>query len=387
MACGAVALFAAQLATPAFALIVPRPVAAVIESCAPQAARGNDGHIELGGVPSRLEAMRARQAGAMPPVETGLSQMVAATPSWALPDNGFALAAACTVPGIVPFVAIPPMTIPAVSEPELSETAVMAPAIAKNVIEADVTEAGLGKIPVAAVGTIAPPLPPGAPSGVALSAPLEQPSLESAPLDLSKPDVFGSVALAVARTPLDSKWQRAAAASLSPRGRLWRGLIGDARKLDTGARIDLVNQWVNRRVRFADDSARFAVGDRWASAAETLRAGVGDCEDYAIAKMKLLEAAGVDRDDMFLVIAKDLVRRADHALLVVRNGTRLVVLDNVTDRVVDAAAAQDYRPVMSYSAGKAWIHGYESEAAPTDRSPIERAPIRVALLDGPTAIP
>jgi hypothetical protein len=77
--------------------------------------------------------------------------------------------------------------------------------------------------------------------------------------------------------------------------------------------------------------------------------------------MKLLEAAGVARGDMFLVIAKDLVRRADHALLVVRNGDRLMVLDNNTDRIVDAAAIRDYRPVMSYSGGKAWLHGYAAQ--------------------------
>lgn len=363
---GAAALLACTLATPASALIVPRPAAALIENCATQMPGGNDGFFELGGVPSRLEAMRARQAGAVPTVETGLSGLIAVTPSRATPDNGFALASTCTVP--------------AISAPQLPEAAMTATAIATPAVKADMTGAGLGGIQIAAAGAIPPALLPDAPSSNATSPPFEP-----TPLDLTKPDIFGSVALAVSRTPLDSKWQRAAGGALSPRGRLWRGLIGDARKLDTDARIDLVNQWVNRRVRFADDSARFAVGDRWASAAETLRAGIGDCEDYAIAKMKLLEAAGVNRDDMFLVIAKDLVRRADHALLVVRNGTRLVVLDNVTDRIVDAAPAQDYRPVMSYSAGKAWIHGYESEAAPSVHVPIERAPIermavRVAIL-------
>ncbi|MGL5839158.1 MAG: transglutaminase-like cysteine peptidase [Sphingorhabdus sp.] len=203
-----------------------------------------------------------------------------------------------------------------------------------------------------------------------------QPAPMLSPVDVSKPDVFGSVALAIGRTPLDSKWKRAQAASIGGRGGPWRGLIGEARGLEQAGKIELVNRWVNARIGFADDSARFKVADRWATASETLRAGRGDCEDYAIAKMKLLEAAGVARGDMFLVIAKDLVRRADHALLVVRSGDRLVVLDNNTDRIVDAAAIQDYRPVMSYSAGKAWIHGYATapETVP--------APIRIAAIGG-----
>lgn len=207
--------------------------------------------------------------------------------------------------------------------------------------------------------------------------PQMQPALMLPPVDVSKPNVFGSVALAVGRTPLDGKWQRAQASALSGRSGPWRAVVGEARGLDQGGKIGLINSWVNRRVSFIDDSVRYHVADRWATATETLRAGQGDCEDYAIAKMKLLEAAGVARNDMFLVIAKDLVRRADHALLVVRDGSRLMVLDNNTDRIVDAAAIRDYRPVMSYSGGKAWLHGYATQ--PADYQP---APIRIAALGG-----
>lgn len=201
-----------------------------------------------------------------------------------------------------------------------------------------------------------------------------QPALALPQIDISKPDIFGSVALAVGHTPLDSKWRRAQAAGLGRAGP-WKAIVGEARTLDQGGKIELINRWVNRRVRFADDSARFKVADRWATAIETLRAGRGDCEDYAIAKLKLLEAAGVAHSDMFLVIARDLVRRADHALLVVRRGDRLVVLDNNSDTIVDAAAIQDYRPVMSYSSGKAWLHGYADPPAA-----IAPPPIRIAAL-------
>lgn len=204
--------------------------------------------------------------------------------------------------------------------------------------------------------------------------PLLQPALGLTPVDLSKPDIFGSVALMVGRTPLDDKWQRAQAAGLGRTGP-WRAVVREARALDRGDRIDLVNRWVNRRVSFIDDNVRFRVADRWATATETLRAGRGDCEDYAIAKMKLLEAAGIARADMFLVIARDLVRRADHALLVVRSDDRLVVLDNNSDTVADAATIRDYRPVMSYSAGKAWLHGYADPPVTADQ-----APLRIAAL-------
>ena len=75
----------------------------------------------------------------------------------------------------------------------------------------------------------------------------------------------------------------------------------------------------------------------------------GDCEDIALTKMQLLAAMGVSRDDMFLTIARDTIRRADHALLIVRIDGRFVVLDNTTDTVLDGAYAHDYLPVLRFA--------------------------------------
>jgi len=79
-----------------------------------------------------------------------------------------------------------------------------------------------------------------------------------------------------------------------------------------------VNWYVNKRVRFVDDQRRWGRADVWSAANETLNSGKGDCEDYAIAKLAMLRRAGVADKDLYLVILKDTVRRADHAVLVVR---------------------------------------------------------------------
>jgi predicted transglutaminase-like cysteine proteinase len=89
-----------------------------------------------------------------------------------------------------------------------------------------------------------------------------------------------------------------------------------------------------------------------------LRRGVGDCEDFAIAKMDMLAALGVARADMRLIIARDLVRNADHAVLIVQLDGGSVMLDNVTDRLLDGRAPNDYRPIMSFSQNAKWVHGY-----------------------------
>ncbi len=172
-----------------------------------------------------------------------------------------------------------------------------------------------------------------------------------------RPDVFGSIALPVSHTPLDAKWRVASNARLSHLGP-WSSLIRSSSQSNRTEQLQAVNQWVNARVRFTDDRRSNRSADRWSGASETLRRSRGDCEDYAIAKMKLLEVIGISRADMYLVITKDLVRRADHALLVVKVDQRFMVLDNGTDQMLDAQEVSDYRPIFSYGANGAWIHGY-----------------------------
>ena len=65
-----------------------------------------------------------------------------------------------------------------------------------------------------------------------------------------------------------------------------------------------------------------------------------------------------------LTVARDLVRNADHAFLVVKSGERSLLLDNNTDRLLDASRDHDYRPIMSFDAEGKWLHG---RAMPTTR--------------------
>ena len=176
-----------------------------------------------------------------------------------------------------------------------------------------------------------------------------------------RPDVFGTVALSVSNTPLDARWHRVENARVSGSYATWaRSLRG----FDATERADLVNRFVNNRVTFVDDSRQFGRADVWLTASETLRRGRGDCEDYAIAKMQLLREAGIAQRDMYLVIAKDLVRRSDHAILVVRAGERMLMLDNGSDDLLDSESVADYRPVLTFAAGKAWTHGYRRSPTP-----------------------
>ena len=193
----------------------------------------------------------------------------------------------------------------------------------------------------------------------------------------SRPDVFGTIALEVGSTPFDSRWSAVERRPVIGAARYYASQLRGMRQADA---LDLVNRYVNQRVAFTEDRAQFGRADRWLAASETLSRGRGDCEDYAIAKMQMLRAAGFAAEDLYLVVLKDLVRRADHAVLVVRANGRFHVLDNGTDRILDAADIADYRPILTYSAGKAWTHGYQRFGRPL--APLTVASYQAPLKDG-----
>lgn len=181
-------------------------------------------------------------------------------------------------------------------------------------------------------------------------------------VDISdRPDLFGSVALSVASTPLDRRWSHVSQRSAPSDVTRWAAAL---RRHSEAERIEAVNRFVNARIAFMDDARQFGRADVWQTAADALQRGRGDCEDYAIAKLHLLRAAGLDERDLFLVVVRDLIRRSDHAVLGVRSGGRLLVLDNGSDRVADSADIRDYRPIFTYSAGQRWTHGYRRTSEP-----------------------
>ncbi len=201
---------------------------------------------------------------------------------------------------------------------------------------------------------------------------------DRSPVSSNRPDIFNSVALSIGHSPLDGRWSRVAGAGA---GRAANAFAASLRNHGIIDRIEAVNAYVNARVRFVDDSVQFGVSDRWLPASDTLARGRGDCEDYAIAKRAMLRAAGVADHDLYLVVLKDLSRRADHAALVVRAAGRFLVLDNGTNRIVDSANVRDYRPILTFTAGHTYTHGYRRDTPPMVTYANNNVAASVALAD------
>lgn len=173
---------------------------------------------------------------------------------------------------------------------------------------------------------------------------------------VSDPENFlASKRVPVRRTPFDGDWARV---RLQPVSAGTARAFAGGRRADRLSLIEAVNRSVNRKIRYVEDSQLFGRADYWAGARTTLRLGKGDCEDIALTKMQLLAASGLARKDMILTIARDLVRNADHAILIVHHEGRYLVLDNSTDTLLDASSSHDYRPIMSFGENTAWLHGY-----------------------------
>lgn len=104
----------------------------------------------------------------------------------------------------------------------------------------------------------------------------------------------------------------------------------DFSNADLLAHAEEINLAVNASTREISDEAQYARTEYWAL--PTSRGG--DCEDFALAKKKALIARGISPQR--LLIATVLDRKSNpHAVLVVRTEAGDVVLDNLTNRILD----------------------------------------------------
>lgn len=194
---------------------------------------------------------------------------------------------------------------------------------------------------------------------------------------------LGTRAIPVRRTRFDDRWdrvRRAAPAALMQRQLRSANASPGLSETELLARV---NQWVNREIAYVGDDRNYRQRDHWATAEQTIARGSGDCEDFAILKMHMLRAAGVDADRMKLVLLRDLAANADHAFLLVETTGGKLVLDNVTDRLYDGARPQAVRPVLSFSEDRRWVHAYRTAAASPDSRvvPASRKSFTLALAD------
>jgi predicted transglutaminase-like cysteine proteinase len=140
-----------------------------------------------------------------------------------------------------------------------------------------------------------------------------------------------------------------------------RQLMGSPAAHEEVGRIQLVNAFYNERIQFGEDIDVWGQVDYWASPLESLQRGLGDCEDYAIAKYFTLVAIGVPHKKLRMVYVRaalgGLTGNVVPHMVLAYYGTPdadPLVLDNLSQLLLPASKRPDLTPVFSFNAESIW---------------------------------
>ncbi|HEX4987905.1 MAG TPA: transglutaminase-like cysteine peptidase [Candidatus Binatia bacterium] len=86
------------------------------------------------------------------------------------------------------------------------------------------------------------------------------------------------------------------------------------------------------------------------STAKAPSTGVGDCEDFALAKYLVLLDARFPDKDLRLLLVRDTFVKADHAVLAARHDHKWLILDNRWDRLYEDKDLKHFKPLMVFDA-------------------------------------
>jgi predicted transglutaminase-like cysteine proteinase len=127
-----------------------------------------------------------------------------------------------------------------------------------------------------------------------------------------------------------------------------------------------VNRTLNR-IRFVQDAVHWGEDDYWATPAESVGSGGGDCEDFSIAKYFLLKELGVPISRLRMTYVKAVSLNQAHMVLAYypRPDAEPLVLDNLEDAVRPASQRKDLVPVYSFNDEEVWTEARGRSGSPT----------------------
>ncbi len=133
------------------------------------------------------------------------------------------------------------------------------------------------------------------------------------------------------------------------------------------------NEHFNKGIAWSDDMTVWGQVDYWATPLEVMGRGLGDCEDYAIAKYMTLVQAGVEIEKLRITYVKLLLDGKAQAHMVLayypEPGAEPLILDNINPRILPASQRKDLSPVYGFNSRQLWTG---SSAAPTASDPLAR---------------
>jgi predicted transglutaminase-like cysteine proteinase len=137
----------------------------------------------------------------------------------------------------------------------------------------------------------------------------------------------------------------------------WQRMLNSERFASEREKLERVNRFFNA-FRFCPDLAQWGQEDYWATPAELLQSGVGDCEDFALAKYISLRCLGVPVQRLRLTYTVALRLGQPHMVLVYvpERTDELLVLDNLVPDICSVSERPDLLPVYSFNDDDLWLN-------------------------------
>ncbi len=142
----------------------------------------------------------------------------------------------------------------------------------------------------------------------------------------------------------------------------WQRMLVDRKKTAETDTLRRVNDFFNRRIAFDDDLSIWGQNDYWATPAELIGQGRGDCEDFSIAKYYSLIDLGIPVNKLRLVYVKAAQNGPDGVLLQAHMvlayyatpSADPLVLDNLNTQILPASRRSDLSPIFSFNSAGLW---------------------------------
>lgn len=137
----------------------------------------------------------------------------------------------------------------------------------------------------------------------------------------------------------------------------WAALISHPPQGSVQEKLTRVNTFFNQRILFRADRSVWGATDYWATPAESLRKGAGDCEDYALAKYFTLREIGIPASQLRITYVKALQLNQAHMVVTWYSTPEAIplVLDNLKAVILPATQRTDLLPVYAFNGEGLWL--------------------------------
>lgn len=142
----------------------------------------------------------------------------------------------------------------------------------------------------------------------------------------------------------------------------WRDMLHSVGALGEREKVIRVNEFLNRKIQFGEDRDIWGQNDYWATPLELFGRGIGDCEDFSIAKYFSLRSVGIADDKLRITYVRARIGgpRSDitqaHMILgyYENPAAEPLILDNLITEVRPASRRADLTPVFSFNSEGLW---------------------------------